>query len=361
MNATPDAIQPVRIGPLEIGPGRRPVLVAELSGNHAGDPGRALALVDAAIDAGADAVKLQTYHPDRITLDHDGEAFRVTSPLWRGETLHRLYRRAQTPWEWHAALFERARGRGVPIFSSPFDPGAVDRLESLDCPAYKIASFELVDTGLLERVAATGKPVILSTGMATLAEIDEAVATVQRHGRGGCVVLHCTSSYPAPVEQANLNTIPALATRLRLPIGFSDHTPGLAAAVAAVALGACLVEKHFTLDDSGSVDQAFSLQPDDFRALAEACRDAWQALGDVRDGPFPAEAEEIRFRRSLYAVVDIPAGGLIDAGSVRSIRPAGGLPPRDLDALLGCRARRAIARGTPMSWELVERGSDSDG
>lgn len=355
MTRADDTVVPVYVDSLAIGPGRRPIIVAELSGNHAGDRGRALAMVDAAIDAGADAVKLQTYRPDGITLDHDGDAFRVASPLWRGQTLYRLYQRAQTPWDWHAALFEHARARGVSIFSSPFDLEAVDLLESLDCPAYKIASFELVDTGLIERVAATGKPVILSAGMATMAEIDEAVGIVRRHGDGRCVVLHCTSSYPAPIDQANLDTIPALAGRLRLPVGFSDHTEGATAAIAAVALGACLVEKHFTLDDDGAVDEAFSLRPDGFRALVDACRDGWLARGAVRDGPFAAEVDEVRFRRSLYAVADIPAGGLIDSGNVRSIRPAGGLHPRELRALTGCRARQHIARGTPMHWDLVER------
>jgi N-acetylneuraminate synthase len=336
-----------------------PLIVAELSGNHGGRLERALQMLDAAVDCGVDAIKIQTYRPDTITIDHDGPDFLIESGLWAGRNLFDLYSEAHTPWEWHRALFERAAERGVPLFSSPFDPSAVDLLESLACPAYKIASFELTDIGLIRRVAATGKPVILSTGMATLQEIDEAVAVFGDYEPGQCVILHCTSSYPAPLEEADLNTIPMLAERYGVPVGLSDHTPGIVVPVAAVALGACLVEKHFTLDrGDGAVDAAFSLEPAEFRALGDACRQAWQALGAVRTGPSPAEVNQRRHRRSLYAVADIGPGEPFTAANVRSIRPGHGLHPRYLEQLMGCVAGRAIRRGEPVSWDMVGEGAE---
>ncbi len=336
------------------GRGHPPLLVAELSGNHGGRLENALALIDAAADAGADLIKIQTYRPDTITIDHDGPGFRIETGLWQGRTLYELYQEAHTPWEWHAALFAHARERGVPLFSSPFDPTAVDLLERLDCPIYKIASFELVDVGLIECVAATGKPVILSTGMATPAEIDEALATIRACPDVPVVLMHCTSSYPTPLDQADLNTLPTMIQRYQAPLGLSDHTKGIAAPVAAVALGATLIEKHLTLERAdGAVDAAFSLEPAEFRAMAVACRDAWSALGRAREGPTAAEAAERVNRRSLYVVADIAAGERLTPANVRSIRPGLGLHPRELQAVLGRRACSAIAKGTPLDWSLL--------
>lgn len=337
------------------GPGHAPLVVAELSGNHGGKLENALRLIDAAADAGADAIKIQTYRPDTITVDHDGPEFRIESGLWKGRTLYELYEEAHTPWEWHEALFARARERGVPMFSSPFDPTAVDLLESLACPAYKIASFELVDMGLIQRVAATGKPMILSTGMATLEEMDEAVAVIRQYPQTPFVLLHCTSAYPAPIAQADLNTLPMLAERYGVPVGLSDHTQGIVVPVAAVALGARFIEKHFTLDrGDGAVDAAFSLEPAEFKDMATACRAAWQSLGIVRSGPSETERSQLRFRRSLYAVRDIQAGEPITQDNVKSVRPAFGLHTRELPKLLGRKAKAFIVKGTPMSWELLD-------
>lgn len=332
-----------------------PLMVAELSGNHAGRLSNALAMIDAAADAGADLIKIQTYRPDTITIDHHGPGFVLQDGLWRGRRLHELYAEAHTPWEWHAELFARARSRGVPLFSSPFDPTAVDLLESLDCPVYKIASFELVDTGLLECVAATGKPVVLSTGMATEQEVREAVDTLRAAGTSSIVLLHCTSAYPAPVDESNLRVMSVLHDRFAVPVGLSDHTLGIAVPVAAVARGACLVEKHFTLKrDDGAVDAAFSLQPDEFAEMADACRAARRALGSDTIGPTPSERGQLRFRRSLYVVEDVPAGAVIGPAQVRSIRPGGGLHPRELSRVIGSHARVAIAAGTPVSWDLFD-------
>ncbi|MCB1772759.1 MAG: pseudaminic acid synthase [Gammaproteobacteria bacterium] len=337
----------------QCGHGCPPLIVAELSGNHGGRLQTALDMIDAAAEAGADLVKIQTYRPDTITIDSGRPEFRIASGLWRDRTLYELYQEAHTPWEWHAALFERARERGVPLFSSPFDDTAVDLLESLDCPAYKVASFELVDIGLLERVAATGKPVILSTGMATLGEIDAAVDTLRRGTYAPLVLLHCTSAYPAPVDQANLGAMARLRARYGCAVGLSDHTTGLAVPVAAVALGACMIEKHFVLDASdGSVDAAFSLTPPVFRDLVDACRSASLALGDGGDGPTAAERSHLSHRRSLYVVVDVPRGTRIGREHIRSIRPGNGLPPRVLPDLLGQVAVVDIEKGTPASRDL---------
>ncbi|MCB1786249.1 MAG: pseudaminic acid synthase [Gammaproteobacteria bacterium] len=330
-------------------------MIAELSGNHGGRLRNALAMIDAAAEAGADLIKLQTYRPDTITLDQEGPAFQIDSGLWRGRTLYELYQQAHTPWDWHAALFEHARARGVPLFSSPFDPSAVDLLESLGCPAYKIASFELVDLALIRCVAATGKPVILSTGMATRTEVEEALAVVREYPQTPVALLHCTSGYPTPVDEADLRSIPAMMERHRTVVGLSDHTAGSTVAIAAVALGASLVEKHFTLDrEDGAVDAAFSLLPSEFRAMSVACLEASRALGQVREGPAPSERSQLRFRRSLFAAAEIPAGSRVRAEQVASFRPATGLPPRDLERVIGRVARVAIARGTPLNWDLLE-------
>ena len=341
------------------GAGHAPLIVAELSGNHGGKLENALRMIDTAAEAGADAIKIQTYRPDTITIDHDGPEFHIESGLWKGRTLYELYEEAHTPWEWHQALFYRAAERGVPVFSSPFDPTAVDLLESLDCPAYKIASFELTDIGLIERVAATGKPVILSTGMATLEEIDEAVAVVRQFPETPYVILHCTSGYPTPLSEVDLKTIPMLIERYQVPIGLSDHTKGIAAPVASIVLGACFIEKHFTLDRSdGGVDAAFSLEPSEFREMATACRDAWQTLGAVRTGPSPVEISQRRFRRSLYAIKEIPVGTRVTEEYVRSIRPGNGLHPRELPHLIGMRAVVTIDKGSPIVWSMFDGRKD---
>lgn len=346
----------VDIAGTRVCPSARPFVVAEMSGNHGGDLGRALAIVDAIADAGAQAVKLQTYTADTITIDSDAAAFRVSDghELWGGRTLHDLYEEAHTPWEWHAQIFERAHARGLIAFSSPFDDTAVDLLEGLGAPAYKIASLEIGDIALLRRVARTGKPVILSTGAATLAEVHRAVTTIRDEGNEQVVVLACTSSYPADPRESNLRSIPVYADALGTLVGLSDHTPGIGAAVAAVALGAVLVEKHVTLSRvDGGVDSAFSLEPHELRALVVETERAWQSLGTVRLEPTPGEAESRRLRRSLFVVRDVTAGEEVTVENVRSIRPAGGLEPAELDVVLGRRFTKSAGRGTPLTWDLV--------
>ncbi|MGY0787987.1 pseudaminic acid synthase [Azospirillum argentinense] len=334
-----------------IGPGHPPYLIAEMSGNHQGDLNRALALVDAAKEAGADAVKLQTYTADTLTIDHDGPGFLLEGGLWKGRTLHDLYREAHTPWEWHGPLFERARAIGLTIFSSPFDDTAVDLLERLDAPAFKIASFEVNDLPLIRRAARSGKPLILSTGLATLGEIGEAVEAV---GDAPLVLLHCVSGYPTPPEDCNLRTIPHLAQAFGVAVGLSDHTHGVAVPVAASALGAVVIEKHFTLSRAdGGVDSAFSLEPAEFKAMANSVRTAWAALGRVHYGVKPSEAGGRDYRRSLYVTADVAAGEALSADSVRSIRPGFGMEPKHLPAVLGRRAARALKRGEPLRWDML--------
>jgi pseudaminic acid synthase len=345
---------PVTIAGRAIGPGQPPYVIAELSGNHNGDIGRAFAIMEAAAAAGADAVKLQTYTADTITIDHDGPGFTIAGGLWAGRTLHELYREAHTPWDWHPALFEKGRELGLAVFSTPFDFSAVDFLESLGAPAYKIASFELIDTPLVRRVAATGKPMIVSTGMADLAEIEAAVAAARAGGCDQLVVLHCTSGYPTPPCESNLLTLPDLARRLDVVAGLSDHTPGVAVAVAAVALGAAVIEKHVTLARAdGGPDAAFSLEPAELAELVASCRTAWEALGRVNYARTESEKGNAQFRRSLYVVADMAAGDRFDAGNLRSIRPGFGLPPSRWDDVIGRRATRAIARGTPLAEDMV--------
>lgn len=340
-----------------LGPDRPPLVIAELSGNHNQSLERALALVDAAAGAGAHAVKLQTYTADTMTLDLDRGEFRVGDPdsPWRGRTLYDLYRQAHTPWDWHEPLFRRCRELGVLCFSSPFDATAVDFLESLDAPCYKIASFENTDLELIRRAAATGKPLILSTGLATAAELDEAVAAAREAGCRDLMLLKCTSSYPASPAHSHLRTLPHLRELFRCPVGLSDHTPGLGAALAAVALGAVAIEKHLTLSRAeGGVDAAFSLEPAELAALVTESERAWQALGEVRYGPGPAERGSLQFRRSLYVVRDLKAGERLGPDSLRAIRPGLGLPCKYRRVLLGRRLGRDVARGTPMSWELLD-------
>lgn len=344
----------IAIAGRKIGPDHEPYVVCELSGNHNGDLGRALRLLDAAAATGADAIKIQTYTPDTITLDHDAPEFRLKGGLWDGRTLHDLYAEAHTPYEWHGALFERARTLGVTLFSTPFDETAVDLLEGLDCPAYKIASFEAVDLPLIARVAATGKPMILSTGMANLDEIGEAVETARTGGAGGLVLLHCTSAYPAPLKDADVRTAPDLAARFGCVGGLSDHTPGTAASVAAVALGASLIEKHFTLARAdGGPDAGFSLEPDEFSALVRDCKAAWAALGQVRYTQAGSEAGNAAFRRSLYVVADLAAGEIVTGDHVRSIRPGFGLAPKHLPDVIGRKAARDLKRGERLRWDML--------
>ena len=349
----------IEIAGRSIGAGHRCYVVAELSANHRQSFDAAVALVEAAAAAGADAVKLQTYTADTITIDCDREYFRITSgTLWDGRSLHGLYREAFTPWEWQPRLKALAERLGLHCFSSPFDRTAVEFLETLAVPAYKIASFELVDLPLIRTAARTGKPLIMSTGMATLEEITEAVDTARAAGARGIVLLVCSSAYPSPPEAINLRRMEDLAQRFDVVAGFSDHTLGTTVPIAAVAAGAAVIEKHLCLSRSDpSPDSAFSLEPNEFRDMVEAVRTAEAALGEVRYGSIAAEAGSRGFRRSLFVVEDVKAGEAFTERNVRSIRPAHGLHTRYLDTVLGRRASRAIARGTPLSWDLVEGGA----
>ena len=339
-----------------IGQGRPVYVIAEVSANHGQDYETAVRIVRGAAEAGADAVKLQTYTPDTITIDSDAPAFRAgSSSLWAGTTLHSLYRDAYMPWEWQPRLKVVADELGLDCFSSPFDPTAVDFLLAMDVPAFKIASFELVDLPLIRRVAATGLPVIMSTGMATEAEVDEAVTAARSAGATSLALLKASSAYPAPPESMNLRAIPAMAARYDVPVGLSDHTLGATAAIAAVALGACIVEKHITgSHEDQTADGAFSLDPQEFKAMVDAIRVTERALGTPELAPSVEEAESRRFRRSLFVVEDVAAGEVLTERSVRSIRPADGLHTREYEAVLGRKAARAIARGTPLSWDLLE-------
>ncbi len=337
-----------------IGPGEPPYVIAELSGNHKGDLQRALALLEMVKEAGADAAKLQTYTADTITIDHDGPEFLITEGLWAGRRLYELYQEAHTPWDWHGALMEKGRELGLTVFSSPFDPTAVDFLAGLNVPAYKIASFEIVDLPLIRHAARQGRPLIMSCGMASLDEIAEAVAAARDGGCKSPVLLHCVSGYPSPPAEANLRTLSHLADEFGLPVGLSDHSPGVGVAVAAVALGACVVEKHVTLNRSdGGPDAAFSLEPHELRDLVRSCRAGWEALGAVRYGVKPSEGQSLKHRRSLYVVADMAAGETFTAENLRSIRPADGLPPKHLSEVLGRRAKAPIRRGTPLRWDLL--------
>ena len=337
-----------------IGPDDPPYIIAELSANHNGSLQRALQTITAAQRCGADAVKLQTYTADTLTIDCNNPYFRIgQGTIWEGRCLYDLYREAYTPWEWQPKLFELARELGMDCFSTPFDESAVDFLEDLDPPAYKVASFELVDLPLIEYVASKGRPIIMSTGMGTLSEIEEAVEVVKSAGVP-LTLLKCTSAYPSPPEATNLRTIPHMAEAFGVPVGLSDHTLGTAVPVAAIALGACVIEKHFTLSrDDGGPDSAFSLEPDEFRAMVDAVRTAEQALGEVKYAVTEKETASRVFRRSLFVVQDLQAGDRITTENVRSIRPGHGLPPKYYDTLLGRSVTKSVKAGTPMSWDLV--------
>jgi pseudaminic acid synthase len=346
----------IRIAGREIGLHIRPYLIAEMSGNHNQSLDRALAIVDAASRAGADAIKLQTYTADTMTLDVRAPGFVIDDPksLWAGRQLYDLYKEAYTPWEWHAPIMERARGHGLHCFSTPFDETAVEFLETLGVPAYKIASFECTDLPLIRRVAYTGKPMIISTGMASVAEIDDAVRTAREAGCTQIVLLKCTSTYPATPENTNIRTIPNIRETFGCEVGLSDHTMGNGVAVCAVALGATVVEKHFTLRRAdGGVDSAFSMEPEEFATLRVEIERAWQALGRVTYGGTHAEEKSRAFRRSLYVAADVPQGTVLTTENVRIVRPGFGLAPQHLDAVLGRRIARASSAGTPLSWDLL--------
>jgi N-acetylneuraminate synthase len=345
-----------RIDGREVGGGAPPYVIAEMSANHNGSLETALRIIDAAKAAGADAVKLQTYTPDTITLDSDAADFRIEDGPWRGRTLHDLYKEAYLPWEWHRPLFEHARRAGITIFSSPFDASAVDLLEGLGAPAFKIASLEIVDLPLIRRVAATGKPMILSTGLADAAEIAEALEAARSGGCRDLAILHCVTAYPAPASDYNLRTIADMAGRFGVVVGLSDHTLDNVTAITAVAFGAAIVEKHFTLDRSANgPDDPFSLEPPQLAELCQSVRTAWEAAGAVDYGLKSSERANVKYRRSLYFTRDLEAGAVVTAESVRSVRPGYGLPPKHLEEVIGRRAARALRANSPVRWEDLER------
>jgi pseudaminic acid synthase len=352
----------IRIGKRMVGEGQPVYVVAEMSANHGQSFEQAVAVIQAAKEAGCDAIKLQTYTADTITIASDRKEFRIGGgTLWDGRTLHDLYRQAYTPWDWQPRLKKVAEGLGLDLFSSPFDSSAVDFLEKMEIPAYKVASCELIDIPLIQRVARTGKPLIISTGMATIEEIDEAMQTAHAAGATQIVLLKCTSAYPAPAEEMNLRTIPELARRFKVPVGLSDHTLGVSVPVAAVAVGASLIEKHITLSRSQpGPDNAFSLEPHEFKAMVDAVRIAEKALGEIRFGPSEREAASRVFRRSLFVVQDVKQGDLFTSENVRSIRPGHGLHTRHMGEVLGRPAARDVERGSPFSWDMV-RSPDADG
>ncbi|GAB3030460.1 pseudaminic acid synthase [Bowmanella dokdonensis] len=350
-------MKPIRIAERVIGPERPPLIIAELSGNHGQDLGLALEMVEAAAKAGAHAIKLQTFTADSMTLDVDAPGFVIQEKdsLWHGEKLHALYQKAATPYEWHEILFKRAKELGILAFSSPFDEKAVDFLDELDVSCFKIASFELTDIPLVRKAASKGKPLIMSTGMASLAEIEEAVSTARAAGCKDIILLKCTSTYPAEPLNTNLATIPHMREAFSCQVGLSDHTGGIGVSVAAVALGATLIEKHFVLDRSaGGVDAAFSLEPHELKALVVETERAWQAMGKVTYGGSQAEEKSRQYRRSIYVSRDIRAGDSLSPDNLRIVRPAFGLAPKHWDSVLGRKAKVAIGKGTPLSWEVLE-------
>lgn len=343
----------MKISDFYVGPEARPFIIAEMSGNHNQSLDRALAIVDAAARSGAQALKLQTYTADTITLDVRGGAFEIEdkNSLWTGKNLHDLYKQAHTPWEWHKPIMDRARSHGMACFSSPFDETAVDFLDDLGVPAFKIASFENNHLPLIRKAAATGKPLIISTGMASLAELDEAVQTAREAGCKDLVLLKCTSTYPATPANTNVLTIPHMRDLFGCEIGLSDHTMGVGASVAAVAHGATVIEKHFTLARAdGGVDSAFSLEPAEMASLVTETERAWQSLGGVYYGPTDAEKKSLIFRRSIYVAEDVKAGEIFDTTNLRIVRPGEGLAPRFFDMVIGKTAKRDLKKGTPLDW-----------
>ncbi|PLS17892.1 pseudaminic acid synthase [Bacillus sp. M6-12] len=339
-----------------IGPEHKPFIIAEMSGNHNQSLDKALQIVEAAAAAGVDALKLQTYTADTMTLDIDEGEFFIDNPdsLWKGQSLYKLYQQAYTPWEWHEAIFTRCRELGIIPFSSPFDETAVDFLETLGAPCYKIASFENIDIPLIEKVAATGKPVIISTGMATVAELDEAVRTARNGGCKDLILLKCTSTYPASPENSNLLTLPHMRDMFQCQVGLSDHTMGIGVGVASVVLGATVIEKHFTTSRAeGGTDADFSMEPEEMKALVTETERAWQSLGKITYGPTKAEQPSLKDRRSLYVVKDIRAGELLTRDNIRAIRPGFGLAPKHLKKVLGMTSKTDLKKGTPLSWDLL--------
>jgi pseudaminic acid synthase len=346
----------IEIAGRKIGTDHPPFVIAEMSGNHNQSLERACRIVDAAVEAGAHAIKLQTASPDGLTLDVDTPDFKIMDKesLWYGKNLYQLYQEAVTPWEWHSPIFEYCRSKGIIAFSSPFELKAVDFLESLDVPCYKIASFELIDTQLVRRVAQTGKPVIMSTGMATLSEIETAVNTVRAEGNDKIILLKCTSTYPAKPTDTNLLTIPHLGQAFGTQVGLSDHTMGVGVSCAAVAVGATVIEKHFTLARAdGGVDSAFSLEPHELKLLMEETERSWQAMGSVQYGGSQNEKASLKFRRSIYISQDMTAGESLNEKNMRVVRPGYGLAPKYYDLLLGRRIKKDLVKGTPMSWEHI--------
>ncbi|WP_100655836.1 pseudaminic acid synthase [Alteromonas flava] len=347
----------VRINNRIIGFSDEPFIIAELSGNHGQDLTTAIAMIDAAANAGADAVKLQTYTADSMTLNVDSDDFVIqeTDSLWHGERLHGLYAKAATPYEWHKPLFEHAAKRGLIAFSSPFDEHAVDFLNDLNVPCFKIASFELTDLPLITKAASKGKPLIMSTGMASLAEIEEAVTTAKNAGCDDIILLKCTSTYPADAGNTNLVTIPHMRDAFGCQVGLSDHTRGVGVAVASVALGATVIEKHFVLDrTAGGVDAEFSLEPHELKLLVEETKRAWLALGNVRYGGVVSEEKSKQYRRSIYVAEDVQAGQILDRSNLRIVRPAFGLQPKHWESVLGKKAKQALPKGKPLHWDDFE-------
>ncbi len=348
--------KPVKIGNRSVGRGQPPFVVAEMSGNHNQSLERALAIVEAAAKSGAHGLKVQTYTADTMTIDLDEGEFHIGDPdsLWAGTSLYKLYGEAYTPWDWHKPVFDRARELGLIAFSTPFDETSVDFLERLDVPCYKIASFENTDLALIRRVAATGKPMIISTGMATLAELDETVCAAREAGCDDLILLKCTSTYPAAADNTNILSIPHMRELFGCEVGLSDHTMGIGVSVAAVALGASMIEKHFTLRRAdGGVDSAFSMEADEMAQLVEETARAWQSLGQVRYGPTAAERKSLQYRRSLYVVKDLAAGDLLTPENVRAIRPGLGMPTKYLDLMIGKAVKRDVKRGTPVSMDMI--------
>ncbi len=345
-----------QIGERWIGKNHKPFIIAEMSGNHNQSLERALQIVEAAAASGVDALKLQTYTADTMTLDiHEGDFFiEDANNLWKGSSLYNLYQEAYTPWEWHETIFKRCAELGILVFSTPFDETAVDFLESLNVPAYKIASFENTDIQLIRKVAATGKPMIISTGMASIAELDETVREARQHGCKELVLLKCTSTYPATPENTNILTLPHMEQLFGCPVGMSDHTMGVGVSVASIALGATVIEKHFTLRRAdGGVDATFSMEPEEMKSLVVETERAWQALGQIRYGATEREQASLKHRRSLYISQDLKAGDILTRDNVKAIRPGLGLPTKYLDQLLGRTVTGDIAKGTPLTWEVI--------
>ncbi len=347
----------IKIGNLLVGPDHKPMVIAEMSGNHNQSLDRAMSIIDAAAKAGAHAIKLQTYTPDTMTIDHHGGLFTIDDKdsLWTGRNLYDLYEEAHTPWDWHKPLFDHAKKQGLEIFSTPFDSTAVDFLEDLGVDAYKVASFENTDLPLLRHVAQTGKPVIMSTGLASISDLDDAVNTLRKNGCKDLILLKCSSSYPASPKNTDLLTIPHMSQLFQCQVGLSDHTGGIGAAIGAVALGATVVEKHFTLSRAdGGVDAAFSLEPDELKSLVIESERVFQALGKVNYGVQEVEKKSLRFKRSIYVVKDIAVGEKLTHENIRIIRPGDGLKSKFMDEVIGRMAAKELHRGTPMSWDLIK-------